>query len=301
MMPAATIHFVPMANPPIRRNLPKLVRWPAMKVVEIGSVRCGDGLPLFLIGGPDVIEGEAHALRHAKAMSEVAAELRVPFIYKSSYDKANRTSGASFRGPGLDAGLAILKKVATKVKVPVLTDVHSPEEARAVAKSVDVLQIPAFLCRQTDLVVAAAKTGRALHIKKGQFLAPWDMKHVVAKATEAGNDRVLVAERGTTFGYNNLVADMRSIAVMKQLGFPVVMDAGHSAQLPGGGQGASGGDAAMIPVLARAGVAAGADGVFMEVHEDPAKAPCDGPNSLKLADLGALLKSLVGIRKALKP
>ncbi len=272
-----------------------------MAIVQIGAVRCGRGEPLFFIGGPDVIEGEAHAIKHARAIRDICAGLEIPFIYKSSYDKANRTSGKSFRGPGLKAGLAILKKVAASVKVPVLTDVHSPEEAKSAAKAVDVLQIPAFLCRQTDLVVAAAKTGRALHIKKGQFMAPWDMKNVLEKATSAGNSRVILAERGTTFGYNNLVVDMRSIAIMKSFGHPVVMDAGHSVQAPSGGKGgtASGGDASMIPVLARAGVAAGADGVFMEVHENPSKAPCDGPNSVKLDDLHDLLASLVAIRGAL--
>ena len=273
-----------------------------MPTVQIGSIRCGEGNPLFFIGGPDVIEGEAHAIRHAEAIRDVCAEVEMPYIFKSSYDKANRTSGASFRGPGAKAGLAILKNVAAKAKVPVLTDVHSPQEARLAAKSVDVLQIPAFLCRQTDLVVAAAKTGRALHIKKGQFMAPWDMKNVVEKATAAGGRRVMLAERGASFGYNNLVVDMRSIAIMKRFGWPVVFDAGHSVQLPSAGANgtASGGDPTMIPVLARAGVAAGADGVFMEVHEDPAKAPCDGPNSVKLAQLEAILKSLVAVRRALE-
>ncbi len=208
-----------------------------MASVKVGDLTLGGGHPLFFIGGPDVIEGEAHALRHAKAIAEICRGLGVPFIYKSSYDKANRTSGSSFRGPGLKKGLAILKKVRTAAEVPVLTDVHSPDEARAAAKAVDVLQIPAFLCRQTDLIVAAAKTGRALHIKKGQFLAPWDMRNVLAKATSTGNHRVMLAERGTTFGYNALVVDMRSIAILKSFGHPVVMDAGHSVQSPSAGQG----------------------------------------------------------------
>jgi len=272
-----------------------------MPRVRIGSFEAGAGRPLFFIGGPDVLEGGAHALRHARAIAQICRDLRVHYIFKSSYDKANRTSGDSYRGPGLRAGLKILKDVAAKADVPVLTDVHSPEEARAAARAVDVLQIPAFLSRQTDLIVAAAKTGRALHIKKGQFLAPWDMKQVVAKAERAGNRKLLLAERGSSFGYNNLVVDMRSIAVLKSLGYPVVMDAGHGVQSPGGGPNgkASGGDRSMIPVLARAGVAAGADGLFLEVHEDPDRAPCDGPNSLKLSDLERLLRSVVAIRSAI--
>jgi 2-dehydro-3-deoxyphosphooctonate aldolase (KDO 8-P synthase) len=272
-----------------------------MASVRIGAFDAGDGHPLFFIGGPDVIEGEAHALRHARAIADICRGLGINYVFKSSYDKANRTSGDSYRGPGLRAGLKILKSVGAKAGVPVLTDVHSPEEARVAAKSVDVLQIPAFLSRQTDLIVAAARTGRPLHIKKGQFLAPWDMKQVIAKAERAGNRKLLLAERGTTFGYNNLVVDMRSIATMKALGYPVVMDAGHGVQSPGGGRNgtASGGDRSMIPVLARAGVAAGADGLFLEVHEDPDHAPCDGPNSLKLADLEKLLRTVVAIRSAI--
>jgi 2-dehydro-3-deoxyphosphooctonate aldolase (KDO 8-P synthase) len=270
-----------------------------MPPVRIGSFEAGAGRPLFFIGGPDVLEGGAHALRHARAISEICRDVGVPYIFKCSYDKANRTSGESFRGPGLRAGLKILKDVAAKAGVPVLTDVHSPEEARAAARAVDVLQIPAFLSRQTDLIQAAA-AGRPLH-QEGQFLAPWDMKQVVAKAERAGNRKLLLAERGTSFGYNNLVVDMRSIAVMKSLGYPVVMDAGHGVQSPGGGRNgtASGGDRSMIPVLARAGVAAGADGLFLEVHENPDRAPCDGPNSLKLSDLEKLLRSVVEIRAAL--
>jgi 2-dehydro-3-deoxyphosphooctonate aldolase (KDO 8-P synthase) len=272
-----------------------------MPPVRIGAFEAGDGHPLLFIGGPDVLEGGAHALRHARAIADICRGLGVNYVFKSSYDKANRTSGDSFRGPGLKSGLKILKEVGARAKVPVLTDVHSPEEARTAAKSVDVLQIPAFLSRQTDLIVAAAKTGRPLHIKKGQFLAPWDMKQVVAKAVRAGNKKLLLAERGTTFGYNNLVVDMRSIAHMKSLGYPVVMDAGHGVQSPGGGRNgaASGGDRSMIPVLARAGVAAGADGLFLEVHENPDRAPCDGPNSLKLGDLERLLMSVVRIHATL--
>jgi 2-dehydro-3-deoxyphosphooctonate aldolase (KDO 8-P synthase) len=273
-----------------------------MGAVRIGSFEAGGRNPLFFIGGPDVLEGGAHALRHARSIAEICAGLGINFVFKSSYDKANRTSGDSFRGPGLKAGLKILKDVRDKAGVPVLTDVHSPDEARIAAKVVDVLQIPAFLSRQTDLIVAAAKTGRPLHIKKGQFLAPWDMKQVIAKAERAGNRRLILAERGTTFGYNNLVVDMRSIAHMKGLGYPVVMDAGHGVQSPGGGRNgtASGGDRKMIPVLARAGVAAGADGLFLEVHENPDRAPCDGPNSLKLSELESLLRSVSTIHASVK-
>ncbi|MBI4566353.1 MAG: 3-deoxy-8-phosphooctulonate synthase [Planctomycetes bacterium] len=272
-----------------------------MPNVRIGSWELGAGRPLFLIGGPDVLEGAAHAVRHAKAISAICREFGIPYIFKSSYDKANRTSLRSFRGPGLKRGLAMLRKVAAAARVPVLTDVHSPEEARAAARVVHILQIPAMLSRQTDLIVAAARTGRALHIKKGQFLAPEDMKNVLEKAVSTGNRNVLLAERGTTFGYHNLVVDMRSIAMMKSFGYPVVIDAGHGVQAPsGGGNGrVSGGDRSMIPVLARAGVAAGADGVFLEIHEDPERAPCDGPNSWKLSDLPGLLRSLTAIRAAL--
>jgi 2-dehydro-3-deoxyphosphooctonate aldolase (KDO 8-P synthase) len=262
-------------------------------MVNVGGHELGGKAPLFFIGGPDVIEGEAHALRHARAIAAICREIGMAYIFKSSYDKANRTSLKSFRGVGLKAGLKILSRIRSTVKVPVLTDVHSPEEAKQAAKSVDVLQIPAFLSRQTDLLLAAGRTKRAIHIKKGQFLAPWDMKNVIAKVASTGNRSILVAERGTTFGYNTLVVDMRSIPIMQGFGYPVVMDAGHSVQAPSGAGHVSGGDRAMIPILARAGVAAGADGVFMEVHEDPDHAPCDGPNSLNLSDLEDLLFKLV--------
>ncbi len=272
-----------------------------MGEVRVAGFEAGGSNPLFLLGGPDVIESEAHAKRHAIAIRDICREHGVNYVFKCSYDKANRTSGASYRGPGMKAGLRILANIAKAAKVPVLTDVHSPEEAAAAGKVVDVVQVPAFLCRQTDLLVAAAKTKRVVHVKKGQFLAPWDMRNVVAKLESAGGRRILLAERGTTFGYNALVVDMRSIPIMKSTGYPVVMDAGHSVQAPSGGKGGSvsGGDAAMIPVLARAGVAAGADGVFLEIHEDPSKAPCDGPNSLKLDDLSRVLRDLVAIRSAL--
>ena len=254
----------------------------------------------FFIGGPCVIEGEAHALRHAKALSEICRGLGLGFIYKSSYDKANRTSGKTFRGPGLKAGLKILAAVKKKLGCRVLTDVHSPEEAKAAAKVVDVLQIPAMLCRQTDLVVAAAKTGRTVNIKKGQFMDPWSMKNILEKATSAGAKDVMLTERGASFGYQNLVVDFRSIPVMKSFCRTVVMDAGHSVQRPGGLGNASGGMREMIPVMARCGVAAGADGLFCEVHEDPDQAPSDGPNQLNLKDAPGLLRELVAIRAALK-
>lgn len=252
----------------------------------------------FFIGGPCVIESEAHAVRHAKAISEICRSLGVPYIYKSSYDKANRTSARTYRGPGLKAGLKILAQVK-KLGLRVLTDVHTVEDVRAASKVVDILQIPAFLCRQTDLVRAAAKTGRTVNIKKGPFMDPWSMRNIYDKATSTGNKDVMLTERGSTFGYQNLVVDMRAIPIMKSFGCPVVMDAGHAVQQPGGRGNASGGMREMIPVLARAGVAAGADGLFIEVHEDPDRGPSDGPNMLKLSDLPGLLKEALAIRRAL--
>ena len=253
----------------------------------------------FFIGGPCALESEAHALRHAKAIAGICRDQGVDYIYKSSYDKANRTSAKTYRGPGLKAGLRILGNVRRKLGLRVLTDVHTVEEARAAANVVDVLQIPAFLCRQTDLVRAAAKTRCAVNIKKGQFMDPWSMKNVLEKATSTGNRNVWLTERGATFGYGDLVADMRSIPIMKSFGCPVVMDAGHAVQQPGGRGNVSGGMREMIPVLARAGVAAGADGLFIEVHEKPDRAPSDGPNMLKLDDLPRLLREVVAIRKAI--
>ncbi len=252
-----------------------------------------------LVSGPCAIESEMHALRHAKALRDICRPLRLPFFYKSSYDKANRTSAQNYRGPGLKKGLAILAKVKKKLGIKVLTDIHSVEEARAVAKVADVLQIPALLCRQTDLIVAAARTGRALNLKKGQFMDPWTMRNAFEKATGAGCRDVMLTERGATFGYGNLVVDMRSISVMRSFGARVLIDAGHAVQQPGGLGDATGGMRDMIPVIARAGVAAGADGLFLEVHEDPDRAPSDGPNMLRLDDLPGLLKELLAIRKAL--
>ena len=271
---------------------------------EIGNVHVGSG-ELFLIAGPCVIESEAHALKMAGAISAVTRELRVPYIFKASYDKANRTSLKSFRGPGVKEGARILRKVAETHRVPVLTDIHEPEHAEPIAEAVDVLQIPAFLCRQTDLLVAAAKTGRAINIKKGQFVAPWDMRHAVEKIRESGNDRVFLTERGSSFGYNNLVVDMRSLVIMRELA-PVVFDATHSVQLPSAGSSEngkpqqSGGQPEFIPVLSRAAVAAGVDGIFMEVHDNPAEAKSDGANALLLSDLKPTLERLLAIHRIVR-
>jgi len=262
--------------------------------VQIGGVAIGDG-PLLLIAGPCVIEREAPAVGIARAIRDIAARCGVPYVFKASYDKANRTSLGSFRGPGLAEGLRILRKVREDVNVPVLTDIHEPAHAAPVAAVADVLQIPAFLCRQTDLLVAAARTGRAVNIKKGQFLAPSDMRHAAAKVAAAGNDRVILTERGTSFGYHNLVVDMRSLPMMRSLGYPVIYDVTHSLQLPGAGDGVTAGQAEFIEPLARAGVAAGVDGVFMEVHERPEEAKSDAQNALKLDLLESLLTRLTRI------
>jgi 2-dehydro-3-deoxyphosphooctonate aldolase (KDO 8-P synthase) len=269
---------------------------------QIDNVRIGAG-DLFLIAGPCVIESEDHALRMAEIIKGVVRSLNFPFIFKASYDKANRTSIRSFRGPGVKEGLRILKKVKDEVHVPVLTDVHQVADVAAVAEVVDVLQIPAFLCRQTDLIVAAALSGRPVNIKKGQFVSPWDMKHAVEKCSDAGNSQVFVTERGSSFGYNNLVVDMRSLAIMRKFA-PVVFDATHSVQLPssasdGDKPAVSGGQPEFIPVLSRAAVAAGVDGVFMEVHDNPKEAKSDGANALDTRNLRGLLKELQAVRKAL--
>ena len=263
--------------------------------VAIGDFSIGSGHPLVLIAGPCVIESEAHAIELAAALTVVTRRLGVPFIFKASYDKANRTSGASFRGPGLEEGLRVLAAIKSKYDVRVLTDVHEPSQARAAADVADVLQIPAFLSRQTDLIVAAAKTGRVVNIKKGQFLAPDDMPHAVAKAVAAGNARVIVTERGTSFGYHNLIVDMRALPMMRAQGVPVVFDVTHSLQLPGGGDGVTAGLAEYIEPLASAGVAAGVDGVFLEVHEDPSRAKSDAQNALRLDRLEPLLRRLMAI------
>jgi len=257
--------------------------------------------PLFLIAGPCVIESQQMALDTAGQLQEICRELKLPFIYKSSYDKANRSSGKSFRGFGLDAGLKILGEVKAQLGVPVLTDVHDIEEIVPVAAVVDVLQTPAFLCRQTDFIQAVASAGKPVNIKKGQFLSPWDMKNVVDKAREAsGQDNIMVCERGASFGYNNLVSDMRSLAVMRDTGCPVVFDATHSVQLPGGQGTASGGQREFVPVLARAAVAAGISGLFVETHPDPSRALSDGPNAFPLGHLKALLQTLMALDETVK-
>src|SRR6266496_2471458 len=270
---------------------------------QIEGVRIGSG-HLFLIAGPCVIESEKHALFMAEVIKGVTRSLNIPFIFKASYDKANRTSMRSFRGPGLEEGLRILKKVKDEVHVPILTDVHEKQDVARVAEVVDVLQIPAFLCRQTDLIVAAAMTERVINIKKGQFVSPWDMRNAVEKCKTAGNDRVFVTERGSSFGYNNLVVDMRSLAIMRKFA-PVVFDATHSVQLPSASPGdgdkpaSSGGQPEFIPVLSRAAVAAGVDGIFMEVHDNPKEAKSDGANTLESTKLRGVLKELLAVQNAL--
>jgi 2-dehydro-3-deoxyphosphooctonate aldolase (KDO 8-P synthase) len=267
----------------------------AVTPISLGDFPIGGGSPFVLIAGPCVIESEEHAVSIAARVVEIGQRAGVAVIYKASYDKANRTSGRSFRGPGLDEGLRILAAIKSRFHVPILTDVHDPEQARAAADVADVLQIPAFLCRQTDLLVAAARTGRIVNIKKGQFLAPDDVKHAIAKVVEAGNPRVTITERGTSFGYHNLVVDMRAFPMMRALGVPVVFDVTHSLQLPGGGDGVTAGQAEYIEPLAAAGVAAGVDGVFLEVHEEPTRAKSDAQNALRLDRLEPLLRRLVPI------
>ncbi len=271
-----------------------------MQAVQIGGVRLGGGAPLTLIAGPCVIESDAHALKMAEAIGEIAGRHRIPLIFKASYDKANRTSGRSYRGPGLADGLRALDAVKRRTGLPILTDIHEPAQAGPAAEVADVLQIPAFLSRQTDLLVAAARTGRAVNIKKGQFLAPDDMRHAVAKVTAEGNLNVIVTERGVSFGYHNLVVDMRAFPMLRGLGFPVVFDVTHSLQLPGAGDGVTAGQAEFIEPLASAGVAAGVDGVFLEVHDDPASARSDAQNALPLARLDALVARLLRIDAAVR-
>ncbi len=273
---------------------------PAPGRVAIGDFEVGNDLPLALIAGPCAIEGRDHALRVSETLVEMTAARGVPFVYKSSFDKANRTSGQSPRGIGMDEGLAILQAVRAAHGCPVLTDVHLPEQCAGVAQAVDVLQIPAFLCRQTDLLLAAAATAKPINVKKGQFLAPWDMAHVVAKITGAGNRRVLVCERGAAFGYNTLVSDMRSLPQLAETGCPVVFDATHSVQQPGGRGAASGGERRFVPVLARAAVAVGVAALFMETHPEPDAAPSDGPNMVPLDEMPALLDRLLAFDELAK-
>src|SRR5215831_6687586 len=269
-------------------------------IVSISNVRFGNALPLALIAGPCALESRDHGLEMAGALKELTAKAGIGFVYKTSFDKANRTSAKSNRGIGLDAALPIFAEIRSSLGVPVLTDVHESEQCARVAEVVDVLQIPAFLCRQTDLLVAAAETGRTINVKKGQFLAPWDMKNVLAKVTGAGNPNVLTTERGVSFGYNTLVSDMRALPILARLGAPVVFDATHSVQQPGGQGTASGGERDMVPVLARAAVAVGVAAVFMETHQDPDRAPSDGPNMLKLKDVPGLLSELVELDRIAK-
>ena len=270
------------------------------RAVTVGGVTFANDRPLALFAGPCQMESRAHALEMATALKEIAGRLGIGLVYKTSFDKANRTSLTAERGIGLDGALPILAEIRDSLGLPVVTDVHEAGQCARVAEAVDVLQIPAFLCRQTDLLVAAAKTGRAVKVKKGQFLAPWDMKNVVAKITESGNPNVLVTERGASFGYNTLVVDMRSLPIMARIGCPVIFDATHAVQQPGGQGTASGGDRAFVPVLARAAVAVGVAGVFIETHQDPDNAPSDGPNMVPLKELEGLLRELMAIDRVVK-
>ena len=271
-----------------------------VRPVQAGPVRFGSGQPLAFILGPCVIESEAHAVELAVRLVEIGAQVGVPIVFKASFDKANRTSLSSFRGPGLTEGLRVLARAKERTGLPILTDIHEPSQAEPAAEVADILQIPAFLSRQTDLLVAAARTGRVVNVKKGQFLAPKDMKHVIAKVTESGNDKVLVTERGASFGYNNLVVDPRAFPMLRALGFPVIFDVTHSLQLPGAGDGVTAGLAEYIEPMAQAGVAAGVDGVFMEIHEEPSRARSDAANALRLDRLEPLLRRLVALDKIVR-
>jgi 2-dehydro-3-deoxyphosphooctonate aldolase (KDO 8-P synthase) len=266
---------------------------PPNPIVAVGAVRFGNALPLAVIAGPCALESRGHALEMASALKEIAGRLGIALVFKTSFDKANRTSAGSARGIGLDEALPIFAEIRSMLGLPVLTDVHENEQCARAAEAVDVLQIPAFLCRQTDLLVAAADTGKVVNVKKGQFLAPWDMANVVAKITGAGNANVLVTERGASFGYNTLVSDMRALPILARTGAPVIFDATHSVQQPGGRGGSSGGEREFVPVLARAAVAVGVAGVFIETHQDPDRAPSDGPNMMPLSDMEALLRKLM--------
>ena len=273
-----------------------------MQIAQINNdIKIGEGHPLALIGGPCVIESADFTLKMAAEIKKVCDRLEVPFIFKASFDKANRTSISSFRGHPIEQGLAVLQRVKDEIGVPVLTDIHLPEQAAIVAEVVDILQIPAFLCRQTDLLLAAAATGKTINVKKGQFLAPWDMKNVVAKLEAAGSDRIMMTERGTSFGYNTLVVDFRSLPQMRALGYPVIFDATHSVQMPGGQGNKSGGQREFVPYLARAAAAIGIDALFMEIHEDPDRALSDGPNMIQLANLENVLRPILNVRHSLEP
>ncbi|MDD5131975.1 MAG: 3-deoxy-8-phosphooctulonate synthase [bacterium] len=269
-------------------------------MVNIGRIKIGDGHPLVLIAGPCVIESERQVLDSAAYLKEMTASLSLPFVFKSSYDKANRTSLQAYRGPGFKKGLAILQKAKDKFNIPILVDVHQVEEIKEAAAVADILQIPAFLCRQTDLVLAAARTGRVINIKKGQFLAPWDVENIVRKVESTGNRKIILTERGTSFGYNNLVTDMRSLVIMRKTGYPVIFDATHSVQLPGGKGDRSSGQSEYIPALARAAAAVGIDGLFLEVHRQPEKALSDGANMLPLQSVKKLLQEVIAIDELVK-
>lgn len=269
-----------------------MLRMTTLREIPLGSLRLGGGNPLFLIAGPCVIESEAHARKIAEQVARIAADAGMPYIYKASYDKANRSSVKSFRGPGLKEGLRILGKIKNDLKAPILTDIHEPSHAAPAAEVCDILQIPAFLSRQTDLLEAAGKTGRVINVKKAQFLSPWDMANVAEKIVGTGNTKIILTERGVSFGYQNLVVDMRSFPILQKIGYPVVFDVTHSVQLPGGQGHASGGQPEFIEPLARAGVAAGVDGIFLEIHDNPAAALSDGANALPLSQLPALLAKL---------
>ena len=273
---------------------------PLLRSIPIGAFSIGAGEPLILIAGPCVIESERHAMKLAERLTKIAAKAKVPLVFKASYDKANRSSVSSFRGPGLMGGLEILRKIKESFRLPVLTDIHAPDQARAVAEVCDVLQVPAFLSRQTDLLTAAGKTGRVVNLKKGQFLSPWEMANAVAKVKSTGNNKVIITERGVSFGYNNLVVDMRSFPILAKTGCPVIFDVTHSVQLPGGQGHASGGQPEFIEPLARAGTAVGVDGIFLEVHERPERALSDGSNALRLDRLPELLAKLKPIAKLVR-
>jgi len=271
-----------------------------MHNVKIGSITIGGGSPLVLIAGPCVLENEKKAMEIAQELKRITGRVGIPFIFKASYDKANRTSINSYRGPGLKKGLPILKKVKEKLKIPILSDVHCQEDIKEAKDILDIIQVPAFLSRQTDFITKIAHTGKAINIKKGQFLAPWDIKNIIEKITRHNNRRILITERGTSFGYNNLVVDMRGLAIMSKFGYPIIFDATHSVQIPGGKGTSSGGDREFVLHLSRAAVAVGVDGLFLEVHPDPNRAPCDGPNSIALNKIETLLKKIKEIDRIIK-
>lgn len=271
-----------------------------MHTVKVADYQVGQGHPLLLMAGPCVLEGYERSLMIGKRVKEICEELHIPYVFKASFDKANRSSYSSFRGPGIEEGLKILAQIKADLNVPIVTDIHEPWQAEKAAEVADILQIPAFLCRQTDLVYTAAKTGKTINVKKGQFLAPWDMKNVIKKVEEAGNNNIMLTERGASFGYNTLVTDMRGLAVMRELGYPVVMDATHSVQIPGGQGTSSGGQSQYVPHMARAAAAVGIDALFLEVHDNPAEALSDGPNMVQLDNLKKLLQDVIAIDKIVR-